>query len=50
MALSEKEREVSIKAFTALGVCSQLAEAAAALRWKTPSAIQEQAVPHLLQG
>ena len=37
-------------AFESLGVCSQLAEAAAALGWKQPTAVQEQAVPLLLQG
>lgn len=36
--------------FEALGICSQLAEAAAALKWLKPSPIQEQAIPHLLQG
>jgi len=44
------ERAAAIEAFLALGVCTQLAEAAANLGWKTPSSIQEQAVPHLLQG
>ena len=39
-----------IERFKALGVCEELAEAAAALGWKNPTHIQEQAVPHLLQG
>ena len=39
-----------IERFKALGVCEELAEAAAALGWKSPTHIQEQAVPHLLQG
>ena len=37
-------------AFEKLGVCRQLAVAAAELGWKTPTSIQEQAVPHLLAG
>lgn len=50
MELSESEREQAIQAFKALGVHSQLAEAAASLKWKAPTPIQLQAVPHLLQG
>eukprot|EP00878_Enallax_costatus_P041048 GHUV01047499.1.p1 GENE.GHUV01047499.1~~GHUV01047499.1.p1 ORF type:complete len:179 (+),score=36.03 GHUV01047499.1:140-676(+) len=48
--LTEKEREAAIKAFEGLGICTQLAEAAASLGWKTPSVIQQQAIPPLLQG
>ena len=48
--LNDEEKRVSIEAFMALGVCKELAEAAAGLGWKTPSAIQEQAIPHLLSG
>lgn len=48
--LTDVERAASIAAFSKLGLCPQLAEAAASLGWKTPSPIQEQAVPHLLQG
>jgi len=48
--LTDKEKVDSIAAFSALGVCTQLAEAAAGLGWKTPSSIQEQAIPHLLAG
>jgi len=48
--LSEEERKKSVEAFEALGICSQLAEAAAALGWKCPSPIQEQAIPHVLQS
>ncbi|GBF91769.1 DEAD-box ATP-dependent RNA helicase [Raphidocelis subcapitata] len=48
--MSDAERAEAIKAFEALGLCSQLAEAAAGLGWKTPSVIQQQAVPPLLQG
>eukprot|EP00955_Chlamydomonas_euryale_P053347 355477-Chlamydomonas_euryale.AAC.2 len=40
----------AVAAFEALGVCTLLAEAAAGLGWTSPSAIQEQAVPHLLAG
>eukprot|EP00199_Chlamydomonas_sp_CCMP681_P008386 CAMPEP_0119110654 /NCGR_PEP_ID=MMETSP1180-20130426/31246_1 /TAXON_ID=3052 ORGANISM="Chlamydomonas cf sp, Strain CCMP681" /NCGR_SAMPLE_ID=MMETSP1180 /ASSEMBLY_ACC=CAM_ASM_000741 /LENGTH=59 /DNA_ID=CAMNT_0007097131 /DNA_START=54 /DNA_END=230 /DNA_ORIENTATION=+ len=50
LGLRGEERTVSIAAFEKLGVCTQLAEAAANLGWKLPSAIQEQAVPHLLAG
>ena len=48
--LTAQEKVESIAAFEALGVCTQLAEAAAGLGWKKPSSIQEQAIPHLLQG
>ncbi|WIA29424.1 hypothetical protein OEZ86_011927 [Tetradesmus obliquus] len=48
--LTEQEREAAIKAFEGLGLCTQLAEAAASLGWKQPSVIQQQAVPPLLQG
>lgn len=48
--LSEEEHSKAAAAFQKLGVCEQLAEAAAALGWKTPSSIQEQAVPLVLQG
>ena len=48
--LSEAEATAAKAAFAELGVCPQLAEAAAALGWKKPSLIQEQAVPHLLAG
>jgi hypothetical protein len=47
---TDAEKDESIRAFEALGVCQQLAESCAALGWKTPSPIQEEAVPHLLQG
>jgi hypothetical protein len=48
--LTEQEKEAAIKAFEGLGLCTQLAEAAASLGWKQPSVIQQQAVPPLLQG
>jgi superfamily II DNA/RNA helicase len=48
--LTEQEREAAIKAFEGLGLCTQLAEAAASLGWKQPSVIQQQALPPLLQG
>lgn len=54
MVLSNEEKtdtqSPAPTSFEALGVCSQLAEAAAALGWKQPTAIQAQAVPHALQG
>ena len=48
--LSEEEAAAAKQKFMALGVCDQLADAAAALGWKAPSSIQEQAVPLVLQG
>lgn len=48
--LTEQEREAAIKAFEGLGLCTQLAEAAAGLGWKQPTVIQQQAVPPLIQG
>jgi len=48
--LSDAETKEAIEAFKNLGVHPQLAEAAAMLGWKSPSAIQEQAVPQLLKG
>jgi ATP-dependent RNA helicase DDX47/RRP3 len=48
--LSDADHAAAVKAFEALGICTQLAEAAAALGWKSPSAIQEQAIPSVLQG
>ena len=50
MELSEKEKKQACESFEALGVCSQLASAAADLKWKRPTPVQEQAVPLLLQG
>ena len=44
------ETAAAVKRFTALGVCDQLAEAAAALGWTAPTEIQAAAVPHLLAG
>ena len=48
--LTAAEHDKAVAAFEELGICSQLAEAAAGLGWKIPSSIQVQAVPHLLQG
>ena len=48
--LSEEEHSKAKAAFEKLGICDQLAEAAASLGWKSPSSIQEQAVPLVLQG
>ena len=50
MAVAEDAKEESVKQFEQLGVCKQLAEAAVSLGWKSPTSIQEQAVPHLLGG
>jgi ATP-dependent RNA helicase DDX47/RRP3 len=49
-ALTDTERKAAIKAFEELGLCKELSEAAAGLGWKTPSAIQQQAIPPLLAG
>lgn len=48
--LTDVEKASAIAAFEQLGICTQLAEAAAGLGWKVPSSIQDQAIPHLLQG
>jgi ATP-dependent RNA helicase DDX47/RRP3 len=48
--LTEDEKQKSMKAFEALGICTQLAEAAASLGWKLPTNIQEQAIPNVLNG
>lgn len=48
--LTDAEKKKSMDAFKALGLSEQLADAAASLGWKEPSIIQQQAVPHLLQG
>jgi len=49
-SLSDAEHAEAILAFSKLGLCTQLAEAAAALGWKGPTAIQEQSIPPLLEG
>lgn len=46
----KEDHDKAVKLFEKLGICSQLADAAASLGWKTPSSIQEQAIPHVLQG
>jgi len=46
----EKSKAEAADAFEKLGVCRQLAVSAADLGWKSPTSIQEQAVPHLLAG
>jgi ATP-dependent RNA helicase DDX47/RRP3 len=48
--LSDADRAAASAAFRALGVCEQLADAAAALGWRTPTPIQEAAVPAVLRG
>lgn len=48
--LSESDHKAAVKAFEELGICAQLAEAAASLGWKSPTSIQEQAIPNVLQG
>ena len=48
--LSESDHNIAVKAFEELGICTQLAEAAASLGWKGPTSIQQQAIPNVLQG
>ncbi len=48
--LTDAEKKAAVESFEKLGLCSQLAEAAATLGWKKPSSIQEQAVPLLIAG
>ncbi|CAG9463147.1 unnamed protein product [Pedinophyceae sp. YPF-701] len=48
--LNSDEKKEAVAAFRALGVCEQLAEAAAGLGWRKPTPIQQQAVPYLLEG
>ncbi|EYU43562.1 hypothetical protein ABFS82_03G016200 [Erythranthe guttata] len=48
MAAAEEEKVV--KSFKDLGVNEQLGEACESLGWKNPSKIQEEAIPHALQG
>ena len=50
MVVPEGGRDASVQLFEKLGICRQLAEAAVALGWQSPTSIQEQAVPHLLAG
>jgi ATP-dependent RNA helicase DDX47/RRP3 len=49
-ALSASEKKKAAEAFVALGVCEELANAAADLGWKEPSEIQAQSIPQALQG
>lgn len=49
-AADDEELRSAAEKFEALGICTQLAEAAASLKWTKPTPIQEQAIPHLLQG
>jgi len=49
-APSDGERAKAVEAFRALGLCVQLAEAAASLGWREPSAIQAQSIPPQLAG
>uniref|UniRef100_A0A1D2A857 DEAD-box ATP-dependent RNA helicase 10 n=1 Tax=Auxenochlorella protothecoides TaxID=3075 RepID=A0A1D2A857_AUXPR len=46
----DARQAAAVKAFEALGICTQLAESAAGLGWKEPSEIQTQAVPLVLKG
>ena len=48
--LNETEKKKAKEAFIGIGVCEELATAAADLGWKTPSEIQAQSIPQALQG
>lgn len=48
--LGDARQAAAVQAFEALGVCKQLAEAAAGLGWKCPSDIQTQSIPIVLKG
>lgn len=48
--LTETEHKSAVESFEKLGICSQLAEAAASLGWKVPTSIQQQAIPSVLEG
>ena len=48
--LGDARRASAVEAFEALGVCKQLAEAAASLGWQSPSEIQAQSIPIVLKG
>eukprot|EP00208_Stichococcus_sp_RCC1054_P000525 CAMPEP_0206143704 /NCGR_PEP_ID=MMETSP1473-20131121/21495_1 /ASSEMBLY_ACC=CAM_ASM_001109 /TAXON_ID=1461547 /ORGANISM="Stichococcus sp, Strain RCC1054" /LENGTH=45 /DNA_ID= /DNA_START= /DNA_END= /DNA_ORIENTATION= len=45
MGAPASDERTAAEKFETLGLCSQLAEAAAALKWIAPSPIQEQAIP-----
>lgn len=45
-----RARAESCTKFMALGLSEQLAEAAVKLGWSSPSKIQEEAVPHAING
>eukprot|EP00803_Ostreobium_quekettii_P005828 evm.model.scf_128EXC.17 EVM.evm.TU.scf_128EXC.17 scf_128EXC:119470-124818(+) len=48
-ARASSEKDASVKSFTDLGICREVAETAVLLGWKKPSKIQKEAIPHLLQ-
>eukprot|EP01025_Chloroclados_australasicus_P019821 TRINITY_DN20867_c0_g2_i2.p1 TRINITY_DN20867_c0_g2~~TRINITY_DN20867_c0_g2_i2.p1 ORF type:complete len:448 (-),score=59.52 TRINITY_DN20867_c0_g2_i2:605-1927(-) len=48
--LTKEEQVKASKEFQELGVCSELADTAAELGWKKPTSIQQQAIPHSIQG
>lgn len=48
--LSAKEQQDAKAAWKELGVCDELCEAAAQMRWKQPTEVQTQAIPLLLEG
>ena len=50
VVLNETEKKKAKEAFLGIGVCEELAEAAADLGWKAPSEIQAQSIPQALQG
>ena len=48
--LTAAEAAASKAAFQELGLCDELCDAAANMRWKAPSEIQKEAIPPLLEG
>lgn len=46
----DEKKKHSKAAFQKLGISPQLAESCADLGWKAPTSIQEEAVPHALEG
>eukprot|EP00271_Cylindrocystis_brebissonii_P013125 TRINITY_DN32722_c0_g1_i1.p1 TRINITY_DN32722_c0_g1~~TRINITY_DN32722_c0_g1_i1.p1 ORF type:complete len:469 (+),score=99.49 TRINITY_DN32722_c0_g1_i1:569-1975(+) len=50
MASEDGVNSAAVAAFLSLGISSQLAEACATLGWKAPTPIQQEAVPHALEG
>lgn len=50
LKIMEQESDKKLVTFKDLGVCDQLVEACEELKWKTPTKIQVEAIPHALAG